>query len=178
MDGWVVARTIRDRGHTVLPIIIVSANAFEPLHERSDASLCNDFVVKPVSYNELLSKIRQQLHIEWISAERPAEKVAPASQTMLLVPAQEKLQALLELGTIGYAKGILKKLTELEQQNPAYLPFTTELRQLVKQFRLNEYVIRIKEMIRHDVNNPDNLAMLSDALDDSGHIVLVATDGN
>jgi len=152
MDGWAVARTIRARGHSQLPIIIVSANAFEPQHERSDTSLCNDFVVKPVSYNELLSKIRQQLHIEWVSAARPAESSAPLSQIMLLVPTQEKLQALLELGTIGYAKGILNNLAELEQQNPAYLPFTTELRQLVKQFRLNEYVIRIKEMIRHDVN--------------------------
>lgn len=72
---------------------------------------------------------------------------------MMLVPSQEKLQTLLELGSIGYAKGILRKLDEMEQQNSAYLPFTTELRKLVRQFRLNEYVTRIKEMIRHDVNN-------------------------
>ncbi len=161
MDGWSVARAIRARGHAQLPIIIVSANAFENLHERLDPPLYNDFVIKPVPYNELLSKIRQQLHIEWVSATGVPVVLAPSLKTMpqsvikpmLLVPSQEKLQALLELGQIGYAKGILKKLDEMEQLNPAYLPFTTELRQLIKQFRLNDYINRIKEMIRHDVNN-------------------------
>jgi len=160
MDGWSVARAIRARGLTQLPVIIVSANAFESGHERSqegiDPPLYNDFVVKPVSYNELLSKIRQQLRIDWVSTPLPPSipaKETVVAQPMMLVPSQEKLQALLELGSIGYAKGILKKLDEMEQQNSAYLPFTTELRQLVKQFRLNEYVTRIKEMIRHDVNN-------------------------
>jgi signal transduction histidine kinase/CheY-like chemotaxis protein/purine-cytosine permease-like protein len=160
MDGWSVARAIRARGLAQLPVIIVSANAFESGHERSndgiDPPLYNDFVVKPVSYNELLSKIRQQLRIDWVSAPLPLAvpaNEAIVAQTMMLVPSQEKLQALLELGSIGYAKGILKKLDEMEQQNSAYLPFTTELRKLVKQFRLNEYVTRIKEMIRHDVNN-------------------------
>src|SRR5450830_279063 len=157
MDGWSVARAIRARGHLQLPIIIVSANAFESAHERVDPPLYNDFVVKPISYNELLSKIKQQLRIEWVSAAAglmpAAAALAVAVKPMMLVPSQEKLQTLLELGSIGHAKGILRKLDEMEAQNPAYLPFTTELRQLVKQFRLNEYVTRIKEMIRHDVNN-------------------------
>ncbi|WP_034382204.1 hybrid sensor histidine kinase/response regulator [Herbaspirillum sp. CF444] len=173
MDGWSVARAIRARGLAQLPIIIVSANAFESGHERGnersndggDPPLYNDFVVKPVSYSELLSKIKQQLRIDWVSSPGTSESAPPplppsapekkivTAQPMMLVPSQEKLQALLELGSIGYAKGIIRKLDEMEQQNSAYLPFTTELRQLVKQFRLNEYVTRIKEMIRHDVNN-------------------------
>ena len=165
MDGWAVARAIRARGHTQLPIIIVSANAFESAHERIDPPLCNDFVVKPISYSELLSKIRQQLHLDWVSAPAANDAhsannahLAAASRSgtvsaMMLAPSQDKLKMLLELGSIGHAKGILRKLDEIEQQDSAYLPFTTELRQLVKQFRLNEYVTRIKEMICHDVNN-------------------------
>jgi signal transduction histidine kinase/CheY-like chemotaxis protein/purine-cytosine permease-like protein len=163
MDGWSVARAIRARGHTQLPIITVSANAFESTQERMDPPLCNDVVVKPISYSELLSKIKQQLRIDWVSspgvivaaaqATAAAASRVPVAKSMMLVPSQEKLNALLELGRIGHAKGILRKLDEMERQNGAYLPFTTELRHLVKQFRLNEYVNRIKEMIRHDVNN-------------------------
>ncbi|WDZ94381.1 ATP-binding protein [Herbaspirillum sp. WKF16] len=157
MDGWSVARAIRARGLTRLPVIFVSADAFENAHERADPPLYNDFVVKPVSYNELLAKIKQQLRIEWLpAAALPAASAAasgPAAQPLMLVPAQKKLRALLELGSIGYAKEILRQLDDMERQNPAYLPFTTELRQLVKQFRLNEYVTRIKEMIRHDLND-------------------------
>ncbi|WP_343584248.1 ATP-binding protein, partial [Herbaspirillum sp.] len=157
MDGWSVARAIRARGLTRLPVVFVSADAFEAGHERSDPPLYNDFIVKPVSYGELLAKIRQQLGIDWVSAQQPPQSdIAPlagAAQTLILVPPQKKLHALLELGTIGYAKEILRQLDDMERQNPAYLPFTTELRQLVKQFRLNEYVTRIKEMIRHDLND-------------------------
>ena len=85
--------------------------------------------------------------------QQPAAIRPVAQQAVMLVPAQRKLRALLELGTIGYAKEILRQLDDMEAHNPAYLPFTTELRQLVKQFRLNEYVTRIKEMIRHDLND-------------------------
>ncbi|TWC71836.1 ATP-binding protein [Herbaspirillum sp. SJZ099] len=157
MDGWSVARAIRARGLAQLPVILVSADAFENLHERSDPPLYDDFVVKPVSYNELLAKIRQHLHLEWVApppaaAAATAATTAPA-QPVMLVPPRHKLQALLELGAIGYAKGILHQLDELERHTPAYLPFTTDLRQLVRQFRLNEYVTRIEELIRHDLND-------------------------
>ena len=158
MDGWTVARAIRARGLAQLPILLVSANAFENLHERNEPPLVNDFVVKPVSYHELLGKIRQHLQLDWVAsilppvpAEVPPTPAAP--QALMLVPPQNKLAALLELGSIGYAKEILRQLDAMERQQPAYLPFTTELRQLVKQFRLNEYVTRIKELIRHDLND-------------------------
>ncbi|MFX5555020.1 response regulator, partial [Acinetobacter baumannii] len=36
MDGWTVARAIRARGLAQLPILLVSANAFENLHERNE----------------------------------------------------------------------------------------------------------------------------------------------
>ncbi|MBB5393418.1 MULTISPECIES: ATP-binding protein [unclassified Herbaspirillum] len=154
MDGWSVARAIRARGLAQLPVILVSADAFENLHERSDPPLYDDFVVKPVSYNELLAKIRQHLRLEWVAPPPAAAAATTApAQPVMLVPPRHKLQALLELGAIGYAKGILHQLDELERHTPAYLPFTTDLRQLVRQFRLNEYVTRIEELIRHDLND-------------------------
>ncbi|MBW9332185.1 response regulator [Herbaspirillum sp. RU 5E] len=160
MDGWTVARAIRARGLAHLPILLVSANAFENLHERNEPPLVNDFVVKPVSYNELLAKIRQHLKLDWVAQATPEvpPSLVPANaqataQPLMLVPPHDKLATLLELGSIGYAKEILRQLDAMERQQPAYLPFTTELRQLVKQFRLNEYVTRIKELIRHDLND-------------------------
>ena len=152
MDGWALARAIRARGHAQLPIIMVSANAFEVPHEGGDAALCNEVVLKPVSYSELLSKIRRQLQIAWVAAPAAAV-VAPAAAADHAMPLSlAQLQALLELGQIGYVKGILKTLAELEQQYPACLPLSAELRQLLRQFRLNDYVNRIQEMIHHDLN--------------------------
>src|ERR1700693_3818002 len=63
MDGWVVCRTIRAQGHADLPVIVVSATAVDSGPERAEAALHTDFVVKPVSFNELLHKIRLHLKL-------------------------------------------------------------------------------------------------------------------
>ncbi|PFH11442.1 signal transduction histidine kinase [Collimonas sp. PA-H2] len=152
MDGGAVCRAIRAQGHATLPIIIVSANAFESTPEQIDPLSYNDFVVKPVSFNDLLSKIKLHLKVDWISdpALKPAAP-APVSSTMLVIPSREKLQALVELAAIGYVKGILGKLDEIEQQDQVYQPFTSEMRELVKRFRLNDFTARIHGLIRDDL---------------------------
>jgi hypothetical protein len=94
------------------------------------------------------------LKLDWIaSPPLPSEESRPTqSKAMLLYPSQEKLQMLLELGEIGYVKGILQRLDEIEQQDQVYQPFAGEMRRLVKRFRLNDYSKRIKEMMHHDVD--------------------------
>jgi DNA-binding response OmpR family regulator len=111
---------------------------------------CNDFIVKPVVLAELLAKVRLHTGIDWIPrtdarAERPARPVK-------LVPSQQRLRGLLEAAAIGHVKGILARLDEIERIDSAYLPFTAELRHLVKRFRLNELNGRLQEMIHDDVD--------------------------
>jgi signal transduction histidine kinase/CheY-like chemotaxis protein/purine-cytosine permease-like protein len=150
MDGWTVCRTIRERGVDKLPIIVVSANAFDTAASRAEFRYHDSFVVKPVSLIDLLSAIKQHLSLDWI-ASLPAKTTV--QQAITAIPASVELNALLELGAIGYIKGIQEKLDALEQENPDYAPFADVLRALLKQFRLNEYTIRLKEMLRHDTDN-------------------------
>jgi signal transduction histidine kinase/purine-cytosine permease-like protein/DNA-binding NarL/FixJ family response regulator len=150
MDGWAVSRAIRDLnlpGTTTLPILIVSANAFDQAAGRAGFPCHDGFVVKPVSLLELLAKIKIHLRLEWITTPLPANPPALASVPATL-PSLDELTALLELGAIGYVKGILAKLTQLEQRTPSQLAFTTELRELVRRFRLNDFANRLKETIR------------------------------
>jgi DNA-binding response OmpR family regulator len=151
MDGWAVSRAIRDLGYAALPIIIVSANAFDMAAGRAEVSCHDGFIVKPVSLPELLAKIKLHLRLDWIAdpASAPASDLIKAET----IPAVEDLTVLLELGSMGYIKGILEKLSELEQQTPSHVAFATELRRLVKRFRLNEYSIRLKEAIRNATDN-------------------------
>jgi signal transduction histidine kinase/CheY-like chemotaxis protein/purine-cytosine permease-like protein len=151
MDGWAVSRAIRDRGNTTLPIIIVSANAFDIPAGHAGFPCHDGFIVKPVLLLELLTKIKLQLRLEWIASPALPVSISSAPEA---IPSVEDLTALLELGSIGYIKGILEKLAELELQSPSHLAFTTELRGLVKRFRLNEYANRLKEII---VNVADNV---------------------
>ncbi|HEV2612636.1 MAG TPA: ATP-binding protein [Noviherbaspirillum sp.] len=156
MDGWTLCRTLRERGHLRLPILIVSANAFESVPRHGDDACHDGFLVKPVSLTDLLSALKRHLHIEWLARPQSppvAASTSASASTVMVVPPNAELTALLELGSVGYVKGILDKLDDIERRDAVYAPFTGELRQLVKRFRLNDYSIRIKELIRHDMDN-------------------------
>jgi CheY-like chemotaxis protein len=151
-DGWSVCRAIRERGHATLPVIIVSANAFDVSSVRHLEEMpCNDFIVKPVVLAELLAKVRLHTGIDWIPRADDTLAARPA-RPVKLVPSQQRLRGLLEAAAIGHVKGIHARLDEIERIDSAYAPFTAELRHLVKRFRLNELSSRLQEMIHHDVD--------------------------
>ncbi|MBK4737053.1 hybrid sensor histidine kinase/response regulator [Noviherbaspirillum pedocola] len=153
MDGWSVCRAIRARGHATLPLILVSANAFDLSGRQNEALPCNDFIIKPVAMTELLAKISLHAGIAWIprhAASSPPP--SPRARPVLLVPSQRRLKELLELGSVGYVKGILARLDDIERLDPAYAAFTGQLRHLVKNFRLNDYANRLQEVIHHDLD--------------------------
>ncbi len=53
-------------------IFMLTANAFAEDRQQSMQAGCNDFIAKPVLFNQLLAKIEQQLEIQWVF---PAENV-------------------------------------------------------------------------------------------------------
>ncbi len=148
MDGWEVCRRLRESGYDDLPIVIVSANVFDPTARQEDSLLCNDFIAKPFMMQDLLSKLKLHLGIEWTSA---SPNVATEAQAVRLIPSKITLEKLLALGDIGYVKGIHTALDEIEAGNALYAPFCAELRSLVERFRLPEYMNRLKELRYDDV---------------------------
>jgi len=148
IDGWETCERLRERGYEDLPIIVVSANVFDPTAKKGESMLCNDFIAKPFLLPDLLSKLRLHLGIEWLAAPVPAP--APA-QTVRLIPPRP-LAKLTELGAIGYVKGIHAELDALAARNPLYAPFCAELRTLVERFRLPEYMNRLKEWVHEDLD--------------------------
>ena len=144
MDGWETCERLRASGHDELPILVVSANVFDPTAKSGDSMLCNDFIAKPFLLPDLLAKLKLHLGIEWIAAATPEPA---AAQAVRVVPPKATLARLAELGAIGYVKGIQAELAELERRNPLYAPFCAELRSLVERFRLPEYMNRLKEWV-------------------------------
>jgi CheY-like chemotaxis protein len=62
MDGWEATRRIKaDPEVSSVPIIALTASAFESDREKSLAAGCCDFDTKPVDLPRLLSKIEQSL---------------------------------------------------------------------------------------------------------------------
>ena len=60
MDGLEATRQIRANGHT-LPIVALTANAFDSDRSLAEEAGCNDFLAKPVSSEACLKAIKKFL---------------------------------------------------------------------------------------------------------------------
>ncbi len=136
------------------PIIVVSANAFDKGRKNAASIRNEDFLVKPVNVVELLELIRERLDLQWVPAapavpavaalpaadpQQPAVAPLPATADVVL-PGADLLRSLHELGSLGYVRGILDKLGEIELLDPSYAVFTGTLRAHVERFDLPEYL--------------------------------------
>jgi signal transduction histidine kinase/CheY-like chemotaxis protein len=151
LDGWETARRMRAAGVTLAPIIAVSANAHENDPGRRAQVGIVEFVTKPVHVPELFAKIRATLGIEWIDLAQPKPAPEPAAPVPhSAAPSGEVLARLLQYGRIGYVKGILEVLSELEVEGDRYRGFVAEQRRLASNYRLADLVERLETLSRHE----------------------------
>ncbi len=150
IDGWAVVRRIRALGFTQLPILFVSANAFEREHLREEAGLHCDFLVKPVVITQLLERLQRHLSLEWrFAGEAPALRHAekPAGVTVFRL-GEAQIAELIALGEIGYVRGIESKLATLLQATPESRPLLDKLAEYVRTFQFKPYLNTL-EALRH-----------------------------
>ncbi|MBT9527774.1 MAG: response regulator [Rhizobacter sp.] len=138
IDGWATIRAIRSQQLSSAPIAIVSGNAFDKDLENDVGITPKDFVLKPVRVNELLDWLGSRLALEWLEVprERAATSAPPAPASWVL-PDEHHLKALDELISLGYFRGIVKKLDEIEGENAAHASFVDHLRGLARNFQLD-----------------------------------------
>jgi CheY-like chemotaxis protein len=142
MDGWETARLLRANQPRPLPILVISADAFERNHGDSGGIVAQDFVVKPVSVAGLMDRIRARLDLIWIARGEATDDTAdasPSSPVEANLP-EDELSALRALGDIGHVRGILVKLEEIDRLDPRHAALTARLRAHVQAFRLPEFM--------------------------------------
>jgi len=137
MDGWETLRRIRAGGLANAQIAIISANAFEKGAENDAGISGEDFITKPFSVDELLDWLGKRLNLEWVRADRPAPDAPSAAipAQPITPPAPEHMTALRELIDLGYMRGILKKLDEIETLNTVHAEFVRVMRALAARFQ-------------------------------------------
>jgi len=155
LDGWETARLLRANLMSNAPIIVVSANAFDKGRKNEAGIRHEDFLVKPVNVVELLELIRERLDLRWVPAPDTVAGLtlalgAPGERSLAssLTPPTALLRSLHELGSLGYVRGILDKLSEIERLDSAYEVFTGTLRAHVERFDLPEYLRHVERTLR------------------------------
>ncbi|MEK8051065.1 ATP-binding protein [Ideonella sp. DXS22W] len=141
MDGWDTARRLRAgslSGRTDVPIIMVSANAFENRPDKLAEAGAQAFVDKPVIESELLAALQKHLQLEWV-----AELTVPGWAPPELPPAGPAAPAplpddfaatLTRLARLGHAQGLRQALGRLASEHPECALQADALRELVDRF--------------------------------------------
>ncbi|MAK31997.1 ATP-binding protein [Acinetobacter sp.] len=161
MGGWETAHLLRQNNITNVPILIISANVNEREGNPQDAVLSEDFMLKPIDLNLLLSKISDKLGLSWISdsgqdqVQQPTQihpsVVADQNRVMLhqpvvsyqdcphVSPNESIEQAFVELDRLigqGYIRGIQQALQQYQHDFPEYAELWGQLSQSVQKFDL------------------------------------------
>ncbi len=138
LNGFEAVKQIRQfPENSSLPIIAVSASAFDMDQTQSRKAGCNGFLPKPVDADRLLAFLEEYLHLEWIhekhedSPERPAQE---ESETELILPPREDLEKLSELALLGRLPEIQDYAAKLESDDARYGAFAGRLRELAAAF--------------------------------------------
>jgi signal transduction histidine kinase/CheY-like chemotaxis protein/purine-cytosine permease-like protein len=148
IDGWETIRRVRTlerewhgpavRAH----IAIVSANAFDKGLENDVGIPADDFILKPLRHAELLDWLAQRLSLTWLTESpalaAPAEAVVSdiaAQPVDLIGPTPSQLEALREVVSLGYYRGIMNQLDAIDAANPACALWVADLRGLARQFQ-------------------------------------------
>jgi signal transduction histidine kinase/CheY-like chemotaxis protein len=149
MDGWEVARRLRQTSRERAAIVILSANAIDPSRLLEGERLHDDYVMKPIDLRQLLKKIHALLDIEWTYEKEVAVPPAPAgAPSPFSVPTGNDIDELIDLGEIGHVRKILDKLLEIENSSPECGDFVEQMRTIVNAFDLRRYAAAL-EAIRN-----------------------------
>jgi len=151
IDGWETSRLLRVNRLSDAPILVISANAFDNGRDNEAGIGHDDFLVKPVDVLELLGRLRSKLGLSWISgAPAPPDGMLQVDGITATAPplAIEHLQDLHNLGSLGYVRGILEKLDEIDRRQPAHADITRRLRGHVQRFQMNDYLQLLDRMKR------------------------------
>ncbi len=151
IDGWETLRTLRRQRLSDAPVAIVSANAFDKGLDNDVGITAADFITKPVRFDELLDWLGARLALQWQSPLPAAPPPRPESAATTAVPApapaREQLQALQQVVDLGYPRGVLRLLDEIESARPDCSTWLAPLRALAAAFEFDRMTPWIQDAL-------------------------------
>jgi CheY-like chemotaxis protein len=148
MNGWELARRLRETSTNDPIILMISANAGELAGAFTGNRYHDDVLAKPISLPQLLDKIGQRMRINWTVVPPARTDQVPTRGTAAsagLLTAQQ-IEELFQLGAIGYVRGIQERLDALEAELPQVRPYVAHLRGFVAEFRLDAFMAALRRL--------------------------------
>ncbi|MBE9044251.1 response regulator [Pleurocapsales cyanobacterium LEGE 10410] len=149
MDGHEMTAQLRQSSAIAsdLVIIVSSASVFESDRQKSLQVGANDFLPKPIQKETLLQTLQTHLNLEWLY-QQPTELselsqtsnnvVQITQETKIIPPPAEEIAILHDLSRKGLINDLLKEIERIEKLESKYQPFTQQLRDLAKKFKLRQ----------------------------------------
>ena len=153
LDGWETARRIRAAGFADLPILMVSANAFDNQADKLAAAGAQGFVDKPVIESELLAALQRVLQLEWVAELALPSWAADGASGSVRIP-EEHARTLVRLARLGHRQGLVLALQRLVEEYPECAEPAGELRALVERFAWNELIERLQRSLARQDEEP------------------------
>ena len=142
MDGWEVARQLRQTLRERPAIVMLSAITLEKERELAPDRAYDDYMNKPIDLRQLLEKFqtlarhKMDHEVRGAGAGLRAAARANGAQPAACLPVEE-LDALIALGQIGHHRGIRAKLDEIDRRLPELAASSAELRAILGSFNLS-----------------------------------------
>ncbi|WP_318701626.1 MULTISPECIES: ATP-binding protein [unclassified Roseofilum] len=157
MDGFEFVRELRRSPQEYgissprmgLPVIASSASVSEADRGQSLEAGCDDFLPKPVDFEQLLICLQKYLHLTWVYEQdgQSTDKQASSQQTEWIWPSSEELGELYEAATIGDFTTLESEVNRLRELDRDYAVFCNRLNQLVDEFDDTEIVKLLNERV-------------------------------
>ncbi|WP_424975600.1 hybrid sensor histidine kinase/response regulator [Dinoroseobacter sp. S124A] len=109
-DGWTLAEKLRSGAFRATPIVMVSGHARVGKPPPREVALCDAFVAKPYSLDDLLVRIAELLRLELVMTETTAPTGVAVSEL-----SDEDRLALIELARNGMARALTERIAELAE---------------------------------------------------------------
>lgn len=155
MDGWTLARRLREAGFQAAKIVILSANVGESRPPEDAVAAHDDVVAKPFDMRRLLDRIQALLGLEW-------SHVAPSGEPAVGPPCDDRPTAaeaeeLLQWARIGYVRGVASKLAAIaaaiDEAGGSVGPRLTALERAASDFDMPRLIALLET--RDDPARPD-----------------------
>lgn len=147
MNGFELMQQLQMQPYCAIPIVVISASAFESDHQRSLQAGAIAFLPKPLQVDVLLDTVQSILQLAWVYDDQPglpqtASFAATAASTNgsrpageMILPDQTIIDQLYHLAMMGDVQAIEGILNELAEKDGQFIPFAMELRRLAAQFQ-------------------------------------------